>query len=76
MADTVIDTTAETDPWRTRPAVGRQIGATANAVQRLIEAGLLYPAYRIGGRVLVRQSAVDAFIERSRIEPHRAAATA
>lgn len=65
------DTTAQ---LRTRPAVGRQLGNTANAVQRLIDAGLLYPAYRIGGRVMIPQSAVDAYLERSRIDPHRVSA--
>lgn len=60
------------DQLRTRPAVGRQLGNTANAVQRLIDAGLLYPAYRIGGRVMIPQSAVDAYLERSRIDPRRA----
>ncbi|ANO17377.1 Uncharacterised protein [Mycobacteroides abscessus subsp. abscessus] len=62
------------DPLRTRPTVGRQLGNTAGAVQRLIDAGLLYPAYRIGGRVMIPQSAVDDYLERVRIDPHRASA--
>lgn len=70
----MTETADTTDQLRTRPAVGRQLGNTANAVQRLIDAGLLYPAYRIGGRVMIPQSAVDAYLERSRIDPHRVSA--
>ena len=61
------------DPLRTRPEVGRQLGgASAERVQRLIEAGKLYPAYRIGGRVVIPQSAVDDYLDRCRID-HRPA---
>lgn len=71
MADNTPDTDGANyidDPLRTRPNVGRQLGgASAERVQRLIDAGDLYPAYRIGGRVVIPQSAVDSYMERSRI---------
>lgn len=53
----------------TRPEAGRRLGGTAMVVQRLIDAGELTPAYRIGGRVMVPESAVAAYRERCRITP-------
>lgn len=66
---TRIDSTFDiNDPLLTRPVVGRQLGgASAERVQRLIDSGDLFPAYRIGGRVVIPQSAVDSYMERSRI---------
>lgn len=62
-------TAAETDPWLTRPAVGARLGGSARLAEKLIDDGVLAPAYRIGGRVMVRQSVVDAYLESVRIEP-------
>lgn len=81
MADKAGDTNTDSiinlsDPLRTRPGVGRQLGCTPGAVQALIDRGLLYPAYKIGGRVMIPESAVRTYLERSRIDPHRSAATA
>lgn len=76
MLDNVTRTETDShvdDPLRTRPAVGRQLGgASAERVQRLIDAGDLFPAYRIGGRVVIPQSAVDSYMERCRIGQGRA----
>lgn len=60
---------AESDPWLTRPAVGALLGASVRLAERLIDDGEISPAYRIGGRVMVRRSAVDAYLERVRIAP-------
>ncbi|GAA4408935.1 helix-turn-helix domain-containing protein [Tsukamurella soli] len=53
----------------TRPAAARRLGATAGVVQRLIAAGHLAPAYRIGGRVMVSAEAVEAYLDAARITP-------
>lgn len=75
MSDNIthIDSTFDiNDPLLTRPTVGRQLGgASAERVQRLIDSGDLFPAYRIGGRVVIPQSAVDGYLERSRISQGR-----
>ena len=53
----------------TRPNVGKRFGISVGAVQRLINAGKLAPAYRIGNRVLVPESAIEAYLATALIEP-------
>lgn len=52
----------------TRPAAGALIGGTAGVVQRLIDSGAI-SGYRIGGRVMVRESHIREYVERCRIVP-------
>lgn len=67
---TTTTATAATQPRLiTRPAAARRMGGTAIVVQRLIDSGELAPAYRIGGRVMVPEAAVDAYIEQALIAP-------
>lgn len=62
-------TAAGSDPWLTRPAVGAMLGGGVRLAEKLIDDGVLAPAYRIGGRVMVRRSVVDAYLESVRIAP-------
>lgn len=61
-------TETSSDRFITRPVAADRFGGTWKVVQRLIDLGEL-PGYRIGKRVLVRESDVDEYIERCRIEP-------
>lgn len=65
---TASDVTEAADPWLTRPAVGIRLGGSVRLAERLIATGETAPAYRIGGRVMVRISTVDAYLDRVRIQ--------
>ncbi len=58
---------ADIDWLSTQAAAGR-LGITARTLYRFIDLGEL-PAYRLGRVIRLKSEDVDAFIERSRIEP-------
>jgi excisionase family DNA binding protein len=54
--------------WLSTAAAARRIGITSRTLYRFIDEGQV-PAYRFGRVIRLKQSEVDEFIERSRIEP-------
>ena len=54
--------------WLSTAAAARRLGITNRTLYRFIDEGQL-PAYRFGRVIRLQQAEVDAFIERSRIEP-------
>jgi excisionase family DNA binding protein len=54
--------------WLSTAAAARRIGITPRTLYRFIDEGQV-PAYRFGRVIRLKQSEVDEFIERSRIEP-------
>lgn len=57
------------DPgWLSTQAAAKRLGVTTRTLYRFIDLGEL-PAYRLGRVIRLKRVDVDAFIERSRIEP-------
>ncbi len=54
--------------WLSTAAAAKRLGITNRTLYRFIDEGLL-PAYRFGRVIRLQQKEVDAFIQRSRIEP-------
>lgn len=54
--------------WLSTAAAARRLGITPRTLYRFIDEGEL-PAYRFGRVIRLKQSDVDAYIERCRIEP-------
>ena len=54
--------------WLNTETAAKRLGITTRTLYRFINEGGL-PAYRMGRVIRVKQADVDAFIERSRIEP-------
>ncbi len=54
--------------WLNTETAAKRLGITTRTLYRFINEGGL-PAYRMGRVIRVKQDDVDAFIERSRIEP-------
>jgi excisionase family DNA binding protein len=54
--------------WLSTAAAAKRLGITNRTLYRFIDEGLL-PAYRFGRVIRLQQKEVDAFIDRSRIEP-------
>ncbi len=54
--------------WMSTQEAARRLGITPRTLYRFIDVGQL-PAYRLGRVFRLKQSDVDAFIERSRIAP-------
>ena len=54
--------------WLNTETAAKRLGITTRTLYRFINEGGL-PAYRMGRVIRVKQTDVDAFIERSRIEP-------
>jgi len=54
--------------WMSTQEAARHLGITTRTLYRFVDEGDL-PAYRIGRVFRLKRSDVDAFIERSRIEP-------
>ena len=54
--------------WLNTETAAKRLGITTRTLYRFINEGGL-PAYRMGRVIRVKQVDVDAFIERSRIEP-------
>lgn len=58
----------ESDDWLGTKAAAARLGITARTLYRLINEDLV-PAYKLGRVIRIRASDVDAFLERSRIQP-------
>lgn len=56
------------DAWLSTEQAARRIGVTPRTLYRFVDEGELR-AYRFGRVIRIRTSDVDAFVERSRIEP-------
>ncbi len=54
--------------WLSTETAAKRLGITTRTLYRFINEGDL-PAYRMGRVIRVQQADVDAFIDRSRIEP-------
>ena len=54
--------------WMSTQEAARRLGITTRTLYRFVDEGLL-PAYKMGRVFRLQQADVDAFIERSRIEP-------
>lgn len=54
--------------WLSTGEAAQRLGITARTLYRFIDEGQL-PAYRFGRVIRLQQAEVDAFIERSRIQP-------
>jgi excisionase family DNA binding protein len=54
--------------WLSTREAADRLGLATRTLYRLIDAGEL-PAYRFGRVIRLQQAEVDAFIERSRIQP-------
>lgn len=54
--------------WLSTQEAARRLGITTRTLYRFVDEGDL-PAYKMGRVFRLQQSDVDAFIERSRIEP-------
>ena len=54
--------------WLSTGEAASRLGITARTLYRFIDEGLV-PAYRFGRVIRLQRSEVDAFIERSRIQP-------
>jgi excisionase family DNA binding protein len=61
-------TSGEEIRWLSTAAAAKRLGITNRTLYRFIDEGLL-PAYRFGRVIRLQQKEVDAFIQRSRIEP-------
>ncbi len=64
----VKTTSGEEIRWLSTAAAAKRLGITNRTLYRFIDEGLL-PAYRFGRVIRLQQKEVDAFIQRSRIEP-------
>src|SRR5438270_8481520 len=56
--------------WMSTGEAARRLGVTVRTLYRLIDEGEL-PAYKFGRVIRLQEVEVEAFIERSRIEPGR-----
>src|SRR5436305_9638498 len=56
--------------WMSTGEAARRLGVTVRTLYRLIDEGEL-PAYKFGRVIRLQENEVDAFIDRSRIEPGR-----
>ena len=56
--------------WMSTGEAARRLGVTVRTLYRLIDEGEL-PAYKFGRVIRLQEREVDAFIDRSRIEPGR-----
>src|SRR5207244_13550580 len=56
--------------WMSTGEAARRLGVTRRTLYRLIDEGEL-PAYKFGRVIRLQEVEVEAFIERSRIEPGR-----
>jgi excisionase family DNA binding protein len=54
--------------WLSTAAAAKRLGITPRTLYRFIDQGEI-PAYRFGRVIRLKQEEVDAFIEKSRIEP-------
>ena len=54
--------------WLSTKEAARRLGVTPRTLYRFIDEGGV-PAYRLGRVIRLKQSDVDAYIERCRIEP-------
>ena len=54
--------------WLSTAAAAKRLGITSRTLYRFIDQGEI-PAYRFGRVIRLKQDEVDAFIDRSRIEP-------
>lgn len=54
--------------WMSTQEAARRLGITTRTLYRFVDEGQL-PAYKMGRVFRLQQADVDAFIERSRIEP-------
>jgi excisionase family DNA binding protein len=54
--------------WLSTAEAANRLGITARTLYRFIDEGLV-PAYRFGRVIRLQRGEVDAFIERSRIQP-------
>jgi len=63
-----MSTTATEIVWLSTAEASTRLGITPRTLYRFIDEGQL-PAYRFGRVIRLQQSDVDAFIERSRIQP-------
>jgi excisionase family DNA binding protein len=54
--------------WLSTREAARQLGITTRTLYRLIDSGQI-PAYKFGRVIRLQEAEVDAFIQRSRIEP-------
>jgi excisionase family DNA binding protein len=59
---------AEDIVWMSTQEAARRLGVTTRTLYRFVDEGEL-PAYRMGRVFRLQMAHVDAFIERSRIEP-------
>jgi excisionase family DNA binding protein len=63
------DALLDADPgWLSTQAAAKRLGVTTRTLYRFIDLGEL-PGYRLGRVIRLKRVDVDAFIERSRIEP-------
>lgn len=56
------------DDWLGAPGAAQYLGVTLRVVYKLVDRGEI-PAYRIGRVFRMRRSDLDAFLERSRVQP-------
>ena len=69
MSDDAPDTTdPEPITWLSTPAAAERLGITARTLYRFIDEGQL-PAYKFGRVIRLKQTDVDDYIERCRVEP-------
>lgn len=54
--------------WLSSPKAAKDLGISQRTLYRLINEGQV-PAYKFGRVIRLREDEVDAFIERSRIQP-------
>lgn len=59
---------AEQIVWMSTQEAARRLGITTRTLYRFVDEGQL-PAYKMGRVFRLQQADVDAFIERSRVEP-------
>ncbi|MGD9796760.1 MAG: helix-turn-helix domain-containing protein [Acidimicrobiia bacterium] len=59
---------AEEIVWMSTQEAARRLGVTPRTLYRFVDEGEL-PAYRMGRVFRLQQADVDAYIERSRVEP-------
>ena len=59
---------SETIRWMSTRTASERLGVTLRTLYRFIDEGLV-PAYRFGRVIRLQRREVDAFIERSRIQP-------
>ena len=68
VAPTLRRCRSRREDWFGAPAAARYLGLYLTTLYRLINAGDL-PAYQIGRVIRLRRVEVDAYIERSRVQP-------